>query len=339
MNRMKLLVGFLTIMVLGGLLGTDEWNWGLSTDGQDLDSDSTWMSIQCNNSAMDDGERLKDDSDSIMLKEYTSPIISTSEKPMKSFYRYKKERNAEFSSRCHFSFSADFPKSTVKNKQLIRSWLAERAVKTLSKDMSYNVKDYSDQQIEKYTSNLFFSFKKDEFSTDDTACYPIEAFFELNLQARVSNNRFVTYQECTNEYGGGIHGYYTERLVSYDHVHRQEIDFRYLFVEHAFDKIVDLLVDEAEGNPNYREWKPDIKSYVFDKDEEGHPTGKVNLPQPGLSENGVVFSFQPYEISCFAAGTFHFTIPYERLKPYLTDRAKWCINMGCERLWLEKVGA
>jgi hypothetical protein len=48
-------------------------------------------------------------------------------------------------------------------------------------------------------------------------------------------------------------------------------------------------VDEAEGNPNYREWKPDIKSYVFDKDEEGHPTGKVNLPQPGLSENGVVF--------------------------------------------------
>lgn len=102
---------------------------------------------------------------------------------------------------------------------------------------------------------------------------------------------------------------------------------------------MELLVDEAEGNPNYREWKPDIKSYVFDKDEEGHPTGKVNLPQPGLSENGVVFSFQPYEISCFAAGTFHFTIPYERLKPYLTDRAKWCINMGCERLWLEKVGA
>jgi len=84
MNRMKLLVGFLTIMVLGGLLGTDEWNWGLSTDGQDLDSDSTWMSIQCNNSAMDDSGSLKDDSDSVMLKEYTSPIISTSEKPMKS---------------------------------------------------------------------------------------------------------------------------------------------------------------------------------------------------------------------------------------------------------------
>ena len=84
MNRMKLLVGFLTIMVLGGFLVTDEWNWGLSTDGQDLDSDSTWMSIQCNNSAMDDSGSLKDDSDSVMLKEYTSPIISTSEKPMKS---------------------------------------------------------------------------------------------------------------------------------------------------------------------------------------------------------------------------------------------------------------
>jgi hypothetical protein len=71
-------------MVLGVFLGTDEWNCDLSTDGQDLDSDSTWMSIQCNNSAMDDSESLMVDSDLIILEEYTSPIISTSKKPMKS---------------------------------------------------------------------------------------------------------------------------------------------------------------------------------------------------------------------------------------------------------------
>ena len=36
----------------------------------------------------------------------------------------------------------------------------------------------------------------------------------------------------------------------------------------------------------------------------------------------MVFSFQPYELSGFADGTFHFTLPYQDLKPYLTDEAK-----------------
>jgi hypothetical protein len=64
------------------------------------------------------------------------------------------------------------------------------------------------------------------------------------------------------------------------------------------------------------------------KGEDEKPTGEIDLPQPGLSENGMVFSYQPYEISCFAAGTFHFTIPYERLVPYLTARAKWCLKIN-----------
>lgn len=46
----------------------------------------------------------------------------------------------------------------------------------------------------------------------------------------------------------------------------------------------------------------------------------------GLGDEGVVFSYQPYEIGSFADGTFHFTISYEKLIPYLTDKAKWCLE-------------
>ena len=62
------------------------------------------------------------------------------------------------------------------------------------------------------------------------------------------------------------------------------------------------------------------------KDEDDNPTGEFSLPQPGLTQDGIVFSFQPYDISFFAAGAFHFTIPYEKVKTFLTHKGKQCIE-------------
>ena len=327
MNRMKLLVGLLIIMLLGGIWGAGEWNWNLFADSQRTDTDSVMISIPSDRSVYSDGECLEEDCDTTLFAEYVSPIIPATKKPLKSFYRFKKKRHADFSSRFHYNLSVDFPQPSVKNNHAIRAWLAEKVVRSLSDDMTYNGNIYSDQQIEKYVINLYFAIKKEEYAAEDTTYYPIEAFIELNLQARVSNNKFVTYQEFTHEYDGGVHGYYTERLVSFDHVHKQEIDNKYLFKDNSFDSIVNLLVDEAKKTPHYWEWKPNIRKHIFVTDEQDNPTGEIRLPQPGLSAEGLVYSFQPYEISCFAAGTFHFVIPYERLKPYLTDKAKWCLNI------------
>ena len=329
MNRMKLLVGLLIIMLLGGIWGAGEWNWTLFVDADSLgtNTDSAMMSFPNNDSVLDNGECLEEDCDTTLFAEYVSPFIPATNKPLKSFYRFKKARYADFSSRFHYNLSVDFPQSSVKNNHAIRAWLVEKVVRSVSDDMTFNGNNNSDHQIEKYVTNLYFAIKKEEYASEDTTYYPIEAFIELNLQARVSNNKFVTYQEFTHEYDGGVHGYYTERLVSFDHVHKQEIDNNYLFIDNSIDSIVNLLVDEAKKTPHYWEWKPNIRKHVFVTDEQDNPTGEIRLPQPGLSEVGLVFSFQPYEISCFAAGTFHFTIPYNRLRPYLTDKAKWCLNI------------
>jgi hypothetical protein len=92
-------------------------------------------------------------------------------------------------------------------------------------------------------------------------------------------------------------------------------------------EVLALLLEEARRSPKYAKWNPDIEDYITNRDEDGNLIGGFTLPDPGLSENGIVFSFQPYAISCFAAGTFHFTIPYKRVLPYLTERARWCLNM------------
>ena len=56
--------------------------------------------------------------------------------------------------------------------------------------------------------------------------------------------------------------------------------------------------------------------------EESKRGFKFELPDGALTNDGVVFSFQPYEIDCWAAGAYHFIVPYKKLQPYLTPKVK-----------------
>ena len=65
MNRMKLLVGLLIIMLLGGVWGVGKWNGSLFADGDSLgkDTDSVMMIFPNNDSVLDNGECLEEDCD------------------------------------------------------------------------------------------------------------------------------------------------------------------------------------------------------------------------------------------------------------------------------------
>lgn len=243
-----------------------------------------------------------------------------------SFTRYRKDNIVGFGRSVFYSFAVDFPKASIPNFIHIRKWLIKLVERSLSLDKDIpTVSSINDnRQVAEFAANLYFAIKKGEYGTNEED-YPSALFADLNLQALVCNKRYVTYQEYTHDYNGGAHGFYTERLVSYDHVHQQEIDFDYLFNPDCKDEVLTILLDEAKKTPQYKEWEPNIMNYVTKKNEDGNETGDFTLPAPGLSEDGVVFSFQPYSISCFAAGPFHFTIPYKRLLPYFTERAKWCL--------------
>lgn len=211
-----------------------------------------------------------------------------------SFSRVEKVFNAD-SGRISYSIHVDYPKSSVKNAKAIKQWL-----EAMIRRDSCGFGDDAGEQLRLY---------------------------ELRLPVVVYTGRFVTYTKFSMKYEGGLHGNYSERYISYDYIHKQDIDYDYLFRHGSEADVVKILLEEAQKSPRYKEWNPDVRSEVIIKDRKGRPTGKFKLPQPGLLKEGVVFSFQPYSISCFAAGVFHFKIPYDRLKPYLTQRAKWCLNV------------
>ena len=254
--------------------------------------------------------------------------------------------SADFCERVNYDISVDFPKRSMAHYEAVTKWLVEKIEDSGNMDgelppmnaiyinyarrtnagWRYEGDIHNRQRICKFAADVYFAIVKGDYGLNEMEI-PSSLFSTLCLSAYVKNSRFVTYQQFKHDYRGGAHGYYTERLISFDHVHGQEIDYKYLFRDGCMEAILALLKEEAKKSPNYQEWKPDIDEYACVKDGNDKPTGLLRLPQPGLSEEGVVFSFQPYAISCFAAGTFHFTIPYNRLRPYLTDRAKWCLNM------------
>ena len=266
-----------------------------------------------------------------------------------SFTRYRKDSIAGFGRTVFYSFAVDFPNTSIPHSNSIRKWLVKVVERSQSLDenipdvsslyIGYSKRPYGgwtysgsisdNRQVARFATNLYFAIKKGEYGTNPED-YPSTLFADLNLQAMVYNKRYVTYQEYTHDYNGGAHGFYTERLVSYDHVYQQEIDYDYLFKPDCKDEVLTILLDEAKKTPQYKEWKPNIMYYVKNQDEDGNGTGELVLPTPGLSEDGVVFSFQPYSICCFAAGPFHFTIPYSRVKQYLTTRGKWCVGLASE---------
>ena len=278
--------------------------------------------------------------------EYSLAQLSSLTKVLPSFERNTQSFVTE-DSIAWYDFEVDFPTSSVANAKAIRKWLVRKIAESNRNDadlpfltaiyINYRkgpegVWEYvddltNDQQITQFAADVYFAIIESDYGDLEEEFIPTGLSRTLNMQAKMCNKRFVTYQECTFDYSGGAHGYYTEKLLSFDHVNNLEIDNSYLFKPGCEEELVNILVEEALKSPNYQVSETSIRSGVANLDEEGNPIGGYTFPRPGLSEEGVVFSFQPYEISCFADGTFHFVIPYERLKHLLTDRAKWCIGI------------
>ena len=82
-----------------------------------------------------------------------------------------------------------------------------------------------------------------------------------------------------------------------------------------------------------------ITAYFSEDDNEISPeeldnylfleSGVIPFPAwtPYPDEDGLVFTYQQYEIASYAAGMPNFTIPFEDLRPYLTPEAKALLGL------------
>ena len=240
-------------------------------------------------------------------------------------------------------FEVDVPTASVPNGSNLNRWLNDIALATISGPdtllvsphfAAYYWKNRSKYQgpiddrvaVYDYMASYFMNDAKPHIENDGD-WWERRYYSSLSLRAKYSNGRFVTYQMATNMTLNGAHGYYTVQMVSYDPIHSRPIDWNYIFKPGSVGQVVRILERIAEADPEYMSWNANIYRYTYHKDEEWYDAEETFLPNPALTDEGVVFSYQPYEIACFAAGMYHFTIPYSQLQDFLTDEAKWCLGI------------
>lgn len=250
-------------------------------------------------------------------------------------------------SRSSYRFEIDFPKKLNKFNDNIRKWLiwliedaynygirisSGNDVHSSFRKIKYNGNRYEGnirdvKALGKHASYVFVEGMEKEFD-DDPMYIPLK-FGSMSLRLVSTNGKYFSYQRYKYDYGGGVHGYPTQEIISFDPENNEEIDWDYLFKNND-DKILSLFYKAVHKDRHYQEWEDksleEIKK-IFETGCDEMVEGNLILPTPGLTDEGVVFSFQPYYLSCFAAGCFHFTIPYKDLEPYMTENAKRLLNL------------
>ena len=147
-----------------------------------------------------------------------------------------------------------------------------------------------------------------------------ELFLYKMVEKGYETNSFVTFMASTTQYTGGIHGIGYEEGHTFSKVDGKE--FSYDMMKDIDSPTFKRLIKEGlkeffskksdQKNMSDEDLLTELVAYDGSADELPLPDS-----EPYMTEKGVTFIYQPYEISYYAAGRPEFTIPYDIVKPYL----------------------
>jgi hypothetical protein len=151
-----------------------------------------------------------------------------------------------------------------------------------------------------------------------------ELFLYKTVSKLYETSNFVTFQAMASQYTGGAHG------IGYETGHtfskKTGETFGYEMMQHldrpAFKGLIKeglkqfFCSDSERKDMSDEDLLNELVSYDGSADQLPLPDA-----EPYMTEKGVTFIYQPYEISYYAAGRPEFTIPYDVVEPYLKPQA------------------
>jgi hypothetical protein len=160
---------------------------------------------------------------------------------------------------------------------------------------AFNLKDLSDGQT-------VVEYYRDMYMRQVYYLKNLDFYFPLNylrifITPRYLSERYVTLFISTNFYAYGAHDLPLERYITFDLKKQQRVTNELLFNSKDIIKVKELLKQVMR--------------------ESGHDMGDNPLPEAAIMENGIVFSFQPYQIGSYDEGIFHYIIPRDLLQTFV----------------------
>lgn len=269
--------------------------------------------------------------------------------PLKGFKRFRENYKEtldsivmpKYSYTCtgYYTFTADYADSTTQNATKINKFLCNLAGLSRSEAARIqgsrrrgragnddNIRALSDFLAAKTFEDWRRSGETDESSNAE----------KLEIRLHVCNPKYATFSMYAYGRIGTGHGMYVETFHTFDLSDEKELTNKDIFKPGSLDEVKKALFETMYSDRRFREWHPEIESpedieamivgwqspsEFLEGTELEEPEREITfeLPEGALAETGVIFSFQPYEIDCWAAGTAHFVVPYKKLMPYLTS--------------------
>lgn len=150
-----------------------------------------------------------------------------------------------------------------------------------------------------------------------------ELYYYKSVEKGYETNAFITFITMGGQYTGGLHGIGFETGVTFSKSNGKTFGYDMMkdtdspefkqFIKEGLRKFFSTEGQEALSDDDLLQ---ELVSYSGSIDELPLPDS-----EPYLTEKGVTFLYQPYEISYYAAGKPEFTIPYDAIRPYLTPQA------------------
>lgn len=257
-----------------------------------------------------------------------------------------------------FSFEVDYPDSCIKNTGRINRFICEltglsdiEKAKVSNLSALYAGFNQTKNYRRVYSGNTNDIQKLSDFLAHRTfenwkrggGFFMGSNDATLAIRPHIINERFVTFSKYEYDREGTGHGMYTETFHTFDMKNGNELRNKEIFKTQSLVEVKMRLFEVMAEDPHYLAWHSgsvlpsEIENQIVawqspspilegTEWEEPKRDVKFELPDGALTDFGVVFSFQPYEIDCWAAGAYHFIVPYDKLRPHLTPTAKRLIS-------------
>ena len=163
---------------------------------------------------------------------------------------------------------------------------------------------------------------EDEETWDEEMEFMTHFERELTVSKVYENDRFVTLNIQYYQYAGGAHGIST--------------DYGMTFRKSDGRQMGKNILNNLQGDEGWRDMMYQGLMEYFEVESEEELSAclfepelyKLELPgtEPYLTEEGLTFVYQQYEIAAYCYGMPSFTIPYDKLDKYLNTTGKRLLN-------------
>lgn len=212
------------------------------------------------------------------------------------------------------SLDIDWPKETGKNivsVNAVRDWIKEHLdfLNEYKKIYAGNMDD-----ADALTKFYGESYKERFEATDD---FPAPALsFDIQVKKEFENDKCVTYTYLLDQYLGGAHGGRTHYGATF-RKSDGKIMRDFFILKDVTDEGLDKII--KKGLMKYWEISDEetLYDYCWENSVSKYSAARPQIP-PCLVKDGVMFSYQEYEIAAYAAGAPEFVVPYAEIEKYLT---------------------